>query len=186
MYDKILMAAKTCFENKGFNETSIRDVANNAGVSLGAIYNHFKSKEEIIFTVANNELESVLLVFNQSYCGSALEQIIALATNYIMSCSHQFESKLWAEILSLSTRNKEIKKLVLSINNIKRNKIRGILKKEINDKCFVNTDVDFISFHLSLLLDGFALQVFLKSDVEMDNELHSLHAVIIKLASWRG
>jgi AcrR family transcriptional regulator len=45
--DALLTEASRLFCQKGFHGTSTRDIAEAAGVSLGNIYNHFKSKEEI-------------------------------------------------------------------------------------------------------------------------------------------
>jgi len=45
--DRILSAASLLFTRKGYNGTSTRDIAAEAGVSLGNIYNYFGTKEEI-------------------------------------------------------------------------------------------------------------------------------------------
>ena len=45
--ERIERAALKHFVEKGIAETSIRDIADEARVSLGAMYNHFKSKEDL-------------------------------------------------------------------------------------------------------------------------------------------
>ena len=45
--ERIERAALKHFVEKGIAETSIRDIAEEAGVSLGAMYNHFDSKEDL-------------------------------------------------------------------------------------------------------------------------------------------
>lgn len=45
--ERIERAALKHFVEKGIAETSIRDIADEAHVSLGAMYNHFASKEEL-------------------------------------------------------------------------------------------------------------------------------------------
>lgn len=47
----ILKAAKKCFAGKGFEGTSIPDIADQAGISVGSIYNYFESKELLIQTI---------------------------------------------------------------------------------------------------------------------------------------
>ena len=44
---QILQAAYALFLSQGYHGTSMRSIATQAGISLGAIYNHFESKEEI-------------------------------------------------------------------------------------------------------------------------------------------
>lgn len=45
--ERILAAARECFLTKGFNGANLRDIARAAQVSMGGIYHHFASKEEI-------------------------------------------------------------------------------------------------------------------------------------------
>ncbi|MBI5202505.1 MAG: TetR/AcrR family transcriptional regulator [Elusimicrobia bacterium] len=44
---RILDAAAELFGRQGFHGTSTRDIAKSAGVSLGNIYNHFRTKDEL-------------------------------------------------------------------------------------------------------------------------------------------
>src|SRR5215472_5889793 len=43
----ILRAALECFADKGFAETTLDDVRKRSGISIGSIYHHFGSKEQI-------------------------------------------------------------------------------------------------------------------------------------------
>jgi len=45
---RIVETALTLFRERGFDETTIRDIASEAGLSLGAAYYYFKSKEAIV------------------------------------------------------------------------------------------------------------------------------------------
>lgn len=45
---KILDAAGVLFARKGFETTTMQDIMQESGLSKGAIYHHFKSKEEIM------------------------------------------------------------------------------------------------------------------------------------------
>lgn len=53
--EAIVQAAIACFIDKGFHGTSMRDIAQQASVSLGNLYNHFASKEALIAEVASQE-----------------------------------------------------------------------------------------------------------------------------------
>ena len=57
---QILDAAKRCFINKGLDATTMRDVAKEASLSLGGIYFHFASKEEIFRAICNETYGTVL------------------------------------------------------------------------------------------------------------------------------
>ena len=45
---QIVDAAFACFARQGFHQTTIQDICREAGVSPGAVYRYFASKEEII------------------------------------------------------------------------------------------------------------------------------------------
>ena len=48
---EILQAAHHQFTERGFHGTSMRQIAQQAGIALGGIYNHFSSKEDIFTAV---------------------------------------------------------------------------------------------------------------------------------------
>src|SRR5436305_5530695 len=46
--ERILDAALQLFRQRGFDETTMRDIAAEAGVATGAAYYYFRSKEEMV------------------------------------------------------------------------------------------------------------------------------------------
>ena len=45
--EKILDAAAALFAEKGYQSTTLQDIIDATGLSKGAVYHHFRSKEEI-------------------------------------------------------------------------------------------------------------------------------------------
>jgi len=58
--EALLAVAVEAFAAKGFNGTSINDLARKAGVSIGALYSYFPSKDDLFLTVV--EMGHSLLV----------------------------------------------------------------------------------------------------------------------------
>ena len=54
---KIVAAAEKLFAQRGFHATGMRQIARNAGVSIGAIYHYFKSKEDILLAIVRREID---------------------------------------------------------------------------------------------------------------------------------
>src|SRR5450631_2883623 len=48
---RLLLAAVDSFWKNGFHASSTRDIAKRAKLSPAAVYVHFKSKEELLFTI---------------------------------------------------------------------------------------------------------------------------------------
>jgi AcrR family transcriptional regulator len=53
---QILDAALACFSRRGFHQTSMQAIFEEAGLSPGAVYRYFKSKEEIVQAIASETL----------------------------------------------------------------------------------------------------------------------------------
>jgi AcrR family transcriptional regulator len=49
--------AQQLFATKGYNGTSMNDIVKKSGVSKGAIYNHFESKERLFMALLNIQTE---------------------------------------------------------------------------------------------------------------------------------
>lgn len=56
---KIIAAASELFAHKGFEGTSIREIAAASGVLSGSLYYHFPSKEDLLFTVHQESLTAM-------------------------------------------------------------------------------------------------------------------------------
>src|ERR1700694_6344660 len=60
-YDAILDAAKGAFADKGFEGTSIADIARIAQISDGLVYRYFRNKRELLYEVLKKFYERILL-----------------------------------------------------------------------------------------------------------------------------
>ena len=62
MLDKkqnILTAAEALFEKQGVKKTSMQEIAKQAGISKGAVYLHFKSKDELLLAVCESHTDKI-------------------------------------------------------------------------------------------------------------------------------
>jgi len=56
---EIIAAALDCFTSKGFSETTMTDIQERSGASMGSIYYHFESKERLAATLYLEGLKGV-------------------------------------------------------------------------------------------------------------------------------
>jgi AcrR family transcriptional regulator len=95
-YEDILGAAKSIFFSKGFTETTMDDIANEAELSKGTLYLYFKNKEDLAhaimyesFKILKEKIESALRAG-----GSGMEKIrriVSIIPEYYTDHADYFE-----------------------------------------------------------------------------------------------
>lgn len=98
---KILDVAIKLFTEKGYNETTMQDILSQSGLSKGAVYHHFRSKNEILEYAMDSELQHVtryLKELAESQELSATEKLNTLVDFFISNERIKNLSKSnWAE-----------------------------------------------------------------------------------------
>jgi AcrR family transcriptional regulator len=85
----LLAAARALFTEKGFAATGREEIAERAGVTRGALYHHFASKQDAFEAVAR-ELEAELearMVAEARKGGTAYEQLVRCSHAYLEACA---------------------------------------------------------------------------------------------------
>ncbi|UCH57769.1 MAG: helix-turn-helix transcriptional regulator, partial [Candidatus Bathyarchaeota archaeon] len=54
-HNRIMDSAERLFATKGFNGTSMNDIVKESGLSKGAIYGHFESKERLFLSLLERQ-----------------------------------------------------------------------------------------------------------------------------------
>lgn len=111
--NKILEAAETCFIAKGFHKTTLRDISNESGVSLGSIYQYFENKNAIILTFverSNDETsEAIDYIAGAKNFTKALKEILNMMLNNFVKRKKLI---IYLEILSEALKNDDIKAMI--------------------------------------------------------------------------
>ena len=116
--EKILFSALSLIDLKPFPQISTKEIAKNAGISEGAIFRHFKNKNEIL----------------EQLCQHFLNIVTHLNLESIKN-EPQFKKNLIDFFLSLQQTKTQIYKLVLYISMYKPEQFK-IFNKIINDKVY--------------------------------------------------
>ena len=149
--DQILSASLKLFSEKSYHGASIREIAKAVNIRESAIYNHFKSKEEILSAIVNN--------FSSRNFGAII--LTDTLINYI-SKPQKFLFLLSQNILEFwnSERERMFIKILINLNSIKseinfytidnylndfRKLCTFIFKEMINHKFIKNIDLELLS-----------------------------------------
>lgn len=105
----ILDAAYDLFLNQGYSATSMRQVAQKAGIALGGIYNHFASKDEIFQTLVIEKHPYLqILPLLQSAPGETTEEFVRNASRLVQEEMGQrpgFIKLMFIEIVEFEGRH---------------------------------------------------------------------------------
>jgi AcrR family transcriptional regulator len=103
----IIEAAHDLFITRGYNATSMRKIARQAGIALGGIYNHFEGKEEIfeaVFTENHPYLEMIPAI--ESAQGATIEEFIRNAAHKMLDAMQSrpdFLNLMFTEIVEFKS-----------------------------------------------------------------------------------
>ena len=77
---KLLQEAARLFRRKGYERTTVRDLATAVGIQSGSIFHHFKSKEEILRSVMEETViyNTALLQASLADADTLRERVLAL------------------------------------------------------------------------------------------------------------
>ena len=110
---KILEASLALFSEKGYKATTVRDIAGKVAIRQGAIYNHFKNKEEILETLVNNLTESALVhLFEEESGNKTGKQLLSrIATTFKLISFDPRNEALFRLLMQELFRNEKIRDL---------------------------------------------------------------------------
>ena len=85
--EKIFQAAKRILQKKGYEELSIKNICEEAGVSNGSFYHHFKTKDDLLsyYIEDQPQIDPDLLELPDSVAG-VKKGIIRVYMNYVQYC----------------------------------------------------------------------------------------------------
>jgi AcrR family transcriptional regulator len=110
-------AAAKLFDEKGYLETSLKDISMAAKISKGGIYHYFSSKHEILYFILDNYMDLLL--------GGLEEELKEMADN---DSKIQF---IMFRHLKLYNRNvPEAKALLIESHNLPRKYFKAIAEKQ--------------------------------------------------------
>lgn len=80
----LLVSAVLCFSRKGFHATTTRDITAAVGLSPGALYVHFPSKEEVLFEIVRTGHERALeTMLSQPDDGDPVDYVRRLVAGHV-------------------------------------------------------------------------------------------------------
>lgn len=106
----MLAAARRLFNSKGFHATTTAELASAASVSMGQFYRLFASKDELVLTIVQQNVHSIVkdmdLIFDAVERGE--ETLFGAISAIAKAAMERADSGLLFEILAEATRNHSV------------------------------------------------------------------------------
>lgn len=121
---RIHEAAKAEFMEKGYEKASLRNIVRSLGITTGAFYGYYKSKEELFEAIVGEHYDYFLNIFKE-----AQEDFAALPYNEQSEVMGQFSGRCMYEMLYYSYGHLEEFKLIL--NRSEGTRFSGLIEEMV-------------------------------------------------------
>ncbi|NYI07711.1 TetR/AcrR family transcriptional regulator [Allostreptomyces psammosilenae] len=180
---QILDAARRCFAANGFHSTSMQDVLKEAGLSAGAVYRYFPSKDHIIAAISLETMREVAGVFTGALDAEqppTPEELVGRALRTVQRLDEEQEAArlvifVWAEALRTPTVRELVTTGVVEV--------RGLLARMIavwQERGMIGDAVPAqqLAQLMGSLLPGYIIQKTMMGDVSPESFAEGLGALL--------
>ena len=183
--EQILTAAWKCFHSRGIHATSMEQIIREAGLSAGAVYLYFKSKEELILSAIAAQMTAVrdeVLPLLEKDQPETPAEFIQQVTESIARFTSRMGFDLNAVILmcwSEAQTNPKVKSLVRDYQKGYRKSLSKLIERwQKKGHIEAKADPDDIAKALLSFLLGFIAQSALIGDVKPRSLTRGINALM--------
>jgi AcrR family transcriptional regulator len=159
-HEQIFRAASRVFISRGYHAATVREIAHEAGLSLGSLYSYIRTKEDILYLVFDRL--TTTLRENMRRAIEGLEDPVA-----------QMEAALRADLKTTEQFQDEILLLYQETKSLGRDSRRAVLSRE----------AEYVRFFEEILRAGDARGVF-RGDPRLSADAIAYLCSIVALRRW--
>jgi AcrR family transcriptional regulator len=147
------------FSNRGYNKASVDDICTEAGVSKGAFYHHFESKQALFLALLDNWLQTIDNAIEASQDKTAPEtfQQITEAFPYIFETAND-RLPMFLEFWLQASRDKKIWEATIAPYRRYHKYFTSLIKKGVEEGSFAEVDPELASRMIVATAMGLLLQ----------------------------
>ncbi len=161
--NQILAAASTVFARSGFHEARMDDIAEEVGLSKGALYLYYKSKDAIIIALLkfffNQEVNQLRALLQKEQPNSARKQLMVM--NRMFAEGMKWMSNLMPvafEFYAVMARRKDVRLFLKDYFKEYRGLLAALIQLGIDQGEFQPTvDAEMLAIAITALYEGLAL-----------------------------
>ena len=179
---KIVKAARVVFAKKGYHEATMDDVAKEVGVSKGALYSYYESKEGILKEISLQGHQTLRNVLTETCKFVSLEEALE---HVYATITEQFGANLHThfEVISLSSHDRKIRQIIFEDYRkdivaveafVEEKKKQGVIRTDVEARVLAELFTALYMGTLAELVIGFP------NDEVHDNWIKSMMLILGK------
>jgi AcrR family transcriptional regulator len=174
--EKIIQATLEIASEKGLSNTSLGDIANKIGIKKPSIYNHFKSKEELVLKVyeelrANTLRKNVSIdMDNFIKKNNPREILIYIVENYMKMNSEQNIQKFYKIVESEKYYDNNAALVVIEESELMVNKTKLLLQQLIDYRKLLIKNLDIAAYSFAYTIHEMMTELELRKNCSKDYE----------------
>jgi AcrR family transcriptional regulator len=180
---QILDAARACFIRKGVHETSMQDIFSESGLSAGAVYRYFKSKNEIIEAITGTVIGNLHLFLAELVNSDPIlpldELVVRMARKMVAMSGPDGTVRLAPQAWALAMYEPDLRGYVRdNIANLRRHLIAYVRRCVEAGFLPPDTDAEAAGKTLFGILPGFMLQRLITEDIDPEELRLGIRSVV--------
>lgn len=170
---EIIFAAMKVFSSKGITKAKMADIASEANIGKGTVYEYFRSKEEIFATAFNSMFADMEIRIREAIEITddplkKLQLLVDITLDYHVQDAGEFAGIMmdfWAE--GVRTKNEEMIHIInlIHVYSEYRTMISTIINDGIRKDIFKKVDANSFAAMTIAMLDGIFLQIIMEPKI---------------------
>lgn len=159
---RILESAIKLFSSQGYNKASVDDICREAGISKGAFYHHFESKQALFLALLDGWLKTIDTAIEDSKGKTAPETFMLMtrAFPYLFKTAGE-GLPMFLEFWLQASRDKKIWEASIAPYRRYHKYFTSLIKKGVKEGSFVDVDPELTSRMIVSTAMGLLLQSLL-------------------------
>ena len=187
---QILDAAAACFARRGFHQSTMQNICDEAGLSPGAVYRYFPSKEAIIEGMGDyrqrQNAERLEQAMSRQSTLEMFDELIRLF--FIERETDEFDDScaMMIELAAEAPRNERIRESQSRIGAAVRDGLAALIRRsQARDEIDPSLDPDGVARIMMALYQGFVMQRMVDADMDAEAYTRVMRA-LFDGTFWRG
>lgn len=159
---KILESALKLFSTRGYNAASVDDICREAGISKGAFYHHFKSKQALFLAILDGWLKAFDNAITASKDQTVPETFMLMTEAYPYIFATAGEGlPMFVEFWMQASRDENIWQAGIAPYRRYHKQFTALIKKGMDEGSFIELDPDLTARMIISMAMGLLLQSLL-------------------------